>query len=371
MILIASVLKPVNDTRLYHKFGKTLAKHFPEKRIHIVGFCPAMPTIPEFSNIQFYPVFHFTRLSFRRVFANFILAWYLWKIRPKVLIISTFELLPIAVFYRLFFRVKLLYDVRENYAHNILYTQVFPKVLRALLAGIVRVIERTAHFWIHAYLLAERCYAEEMPWMSKKAVFAENKFDAELRTQLKPTAIKPLTFLYSGTIATDYGIFEAFDWIQALHTVDDTVRLQIIGYCPNRADFERLQAKIQQLPFVELSGGDSPVNHRVILQAMTAADWLLMPYQVNKSVENRIPTKFYEALALQKRCIIQPNPAWQTFFEQYPSSEVIFQNFRDISNLSNLYPTLRKTTQVVPENQISAAVFWQSEAVKLIQAIEV
>ena len=78
-ILIASVLKPVDDTRMYEKIGLALAK-IDKADIHIAGF--ASNNVSEYDNIEFHHLFKFNRLSLRRLLSS----WKLWKLLIKLFI---------------------------------------------------------------------------------------------------------------------------------------------------------------------------------------------------------------------------------------------------------------------------------------------
>ena len=61
-----SVLKPVTDSRAFEKVATSLAQT-NKYEINIIGFWTKK--IPDHSNIRFHPIFHFHRLSPRRLLA--------------------------------------------------------------------------------------------------------------------------------------------------------------------------------------------------------------------------------------------------------------------------------------------------------------
>ena len=91
-ILIASVLKPVNDTRMFEKVGQSLAK-LSETEIHIAGF--KAKNLSNASGIYFHPIFSFNRISFGRIQAQWNYYKLLLQLKPEVIIPNTFELLPV------------------------------------------------------------------------------------------------------------------------------------------------------------------------------------------------------------------------------------------------------------------------------------
>jgi len=111
-IAIASVLKPVDDTRLYEKMAVSLADT-GDFHVDIIGFRSSIN--PNYNNISFYPVFCFQRLHPMRLFSGLRLLKLLVKLKPDLLIITTHELLFAASLYKLLYGKAVIYDVCENY----------------------------------------------------------------------------------------------------------------------------------------------------------------------------------------------------------------------------------------------------------------
>jgi glycogen synthase len=366
-------LKPVHDTRLYEKIGQTLAAHFSDSQIYILAHQTPSPITPIHQNIQFIPLFHFKRLHFKRIFAN----WKLWKqlvrLKPDLVIIATFELLPAAIFYKISFgkkKKKIIYDVQENYAKNILHTQVFPFYIKYFLAFAVSAIERITQPWIDFYLLAENCYQQELKFTQSKSEVIANKFIQPQQAVLSsiPTIPSPYQLIYTGTISEDYGILRAIHFTQKLHTIEPRISLKIIGFAPKLQDLEKVKKEIKDLDFITLIGGESLVSHSEILQEIHPSSVVLMPYQVNKSVENRIPTKFYECLALQKPMLIQHNDFWKQYLENFDFQTALFIDFDDLANVKNIWEQIQRTPFYATLRPMQG-IYWEEEAQKLIKAV--
>src|SRR5687768_10146092 len=92
-IVIASVLKPVNDTRMFEKMGITLS-NTKSYKVHIIGFAP--PSIPA-TSIKLHPLKPFKRLSFDRLLAPWKVLRKVLSLKPSLLIITTHELLVPAI----------------------------------------------------------------------------------------------------------------------------------------------------------------------------------------------------------------------------------------------------------------------------------
>ena len=175
-IVIASILKSTQDIRTYHKIAKTIANQ-TNYDIHLIGHTSTNDnTSTNDGNIKFHRLYTFPRLSLKRLTANWYFFLLLWNLKPNIIIVSTFELLPASLLYKLLFRVRLGYDVQENYAFNVYYSKVFPYLLRPILYFWIRLLEIFAHPFINFYLLAEDCYALEIPFMKSKSYLLPNKF---------------------------------------------------------------------------------------------------------------------------------------------------------------------------------------------------
>ena len=96
IIVVASVLKPVDDVRLYEKFALSLGQT-NKYDINIIGF--STKNTPSQSNIKYYPIFKFRRMSIHRVLAPINYWICLRKLQPDLIIVTTAELLPVSCIY--------------------------------------------------------------------------------------------------------------------------------------------------------------------------------------------------------------------------------------------------------------------------------
>ena len=367
-ILLASLLKPINDTRLYEKLGVSISK-LPDSSVHICGYEAPIPENAA-SNISFHPIFGFNRLSLGRAKAQHAYYQLLLKVRPELIIVSTHELLLVSYLYKHKYGCRLVYDVQENYSLNLRAQHNYSRGLKHLMAWGVRGLEKLTATGIEHFLLAERSYAEELPFLQGRYTFIENKYKAP-SNQTKPDtpvaipAAAPLRLLYSGTIAEEYGVWEALALTEKLYALNPAVQLTIIGYCANAHTWERLQANCQKLPFVELIGGDRLVPHSHILEKISESHIGLLPYRYNPSTFRCIPTKLYEYMAHALPILIQQNPLWQAIVEGSGAGLSIDFRTADATSLHNQLLSTRFYTQGIPED-----IFWQSEEEKLLTLVQ-
>ncbi|QHT71195.1 glycosyltransferase family 4 protein [Rhodocytophaga rosea] len=330
-VVIASVLKPVDDTRMYEKFARTLASHL-EYHIHIIGFRASH--IPVEQNISFYPVFNFSRLSFKR----FVLSWdyykILHKVKPNIIIVNSADLLIVTCIYKIIFGSKILYDVQENYMYNSIYLKKFRRPLNYVIGYFLRTIEWISSPFISHFILAERSYQSELPFLGNKFTILENKFVPPIsnytsqRVQKKNRSIYHL--LYSGTIAEAYGIFEAIDLTVQLNQADHRFHLTIIGYCADAKVLAKVKSYIASHWFIQIIGGDTLVPHSVIIEKIQDADIGLVAYQYNKSTINKLPTKLNEYMYYELPILLPFNKTWKAYCDPFRACLEI--NYRSVDS---------------------------------------
>ncbi len=362
-VAILSVLKPINDPRMYEKIGKSLAST-NQFEVHIVGYQSAIPitNLP----IRFYPLFSFRRLSLSRLTSSWRIGRFLLKVKPEIVISNTHENLIVSTLYKILFGGRLIYDIRENYFRNIWFQENYPPPLRQLLACYTRFKEYICHPFINHYLLAERGYLKEMHFTAKKSTIIENKYQPDETVLPVHRGIKikePFNIIYSGTIAKEYGI------IEAIHLADELIKnykitLYIVGYSPNNQILNNIKVLLQGKPHIQLIGGASPVPHKAILDYIKHCNIAITPYQLNKSFQNCIPTKFYEYIYHQIPILIPDhNPLWNNLIEAYGAGFTI--DFYHL-NPDSLIHKIKNT--IFYGNKIDyKEILWNNEELKLLK----
>jgi len=360
-IVLASVLKPIDDTRMFEKIGKSLSTN-NNYEIFIIGY-PSKKQ-PDEVKIQFIPHPNFIRLSLYRLIIPLITLQKIGKVKPDVLIVNTHELLLVAGLCRILYGSKAVYDIQENYWRNILWTRAFPPIIRQLLAIWVRGKEILLSKFVQLFILAEKGFEKEMNFFRKKFIVLENK-------SLLPSGFirsrqgEKINLLFSGTISESTGVFQAIELAKQLHQSDNNVRLQIIGYCAVSSTLQKLRQSIEDYSFITLTGGDHLVPHLEILTQIACSDFGILYYPPSPHTENKIPTKLYEYLSAELPIIIQNHPSWMALCEPYCAAIAIDYNLpiHTADLLSKMKQTRFYTTP--PTN-----VTWASEEEKLLKAIE-
>lgn len=316
-VVIASVLKPIDDTRMYEKFGLSMAKT-SKYDVNIIGF--ASKNVKAHDSISFHSLGSFARMSWARLFAPFRIGRLYLKVKPDIIIANTHEILLVTVMYKILFGAKTMYDVRENYFKNILYTDVFPPVLRPFLAAWVRMKEWVTRPFFNQFVLAESIYRQQLPFIPNSAVVVENKYKAtgSISQVQRPMNPETIDLIYSGTISNSNGVFEAIDIVAQLHALDTGIRLKIVGYCALKTDLLRLQETIQGKDFIQLIGGDYLVPHSTIVDEIAQADFGFVLKKPNNGInDDKLLTRLFEYTANHLPIIMLNNPTWISFCQNF------------------------------------------------------
>jgi hypothetical protein len=357
-IVIASVLKPVDDTRMFEKIGMSLHST-GQYKIHILGYKGDSDPPP---GLYFHAHERFARISFKRLLVPWKILNKIITIRPKLIIITTHELLWISMLAKMIVGSKVVYDVQENYFLNILYTDSFPRLLRPSIAAYVRLKEVLFSPFIDHFLLAEKGYERELPFGRKKRTVIENKVRRPTREIVRNDQ-RGNSLVFSGTLAETTGIFTAIELGVKLHDIDHSVTLTIIGYCPRQDTLYKIINTIEPYTFIKLIGGDKLVSHKDVLACVAKSDFGIIAYPPNVSTASSVPTKLYEYLGYRLPILLVNHKLWVEYCAAYNAAVVFESRLGDAASVYQAMKTKKFYTKL-PED-----VYWESEAVKLEEVV--
>jgi glycosyltransferase involved in cell wall biosynthesis len=357
-IVIASVLKPVDDTRLSEKLAATLVAAG-----HDVWLLGRSAGKPPADGIHRWALPPFERLSFGRWWARWQILRKCVEVKPELLIVSTHELLIVGIANRILFGTRLVYDIQENYYRNIIWTTAFPRLLRWPLAGWVRLKEKLTAPFFHRFLLAEEGYQQELTFTRGRAVVLPNKCVLPPGFQRAPDSKKPI-LLFSGTLARSTGVMQAIALAQRLHAADAAVELRLVGHCASPREWDEIETAIGDASFISVTGGRVLVPHAQVLEAIRTAHAGIVYYPPSPHIENRIPTKLYEYLAAGLPILLQRQPVWQALANRVNGALVV--DFDQIDGPA-LLRQLREQTFSTGD---ASAFTWAQEAPKLTLLIQ-
>ncbi len=357
-IVLASVLKPVSDPRMYKKMALTLLSR-ADCTVYLFGQAGQLPPLPPHLRVWRRPAFG--RLSWRRWASNLVYCKFLLRVKPDLIIYQTPDLQAVTCFYKILFGAKICYDVQENYFRNVAQSGIYPRGLGWGLGNLIRLGEYLTRPLHDHYFLAERGYAQEFGFTRDKSTILENKYKPSGDFKNKPTAQTNPRFrlLYSGTIAAHYGVFEAVALAKALHAHDARFELLVIGYAAQASVRTQLRAAVADAPYIRLEGIEKPVPHTAIEAAITAAGCGLVPYRPNPSTENCLPTKLFEYAAYRLPMLIPDNPLWLAFCQKWDAGFSINYFSPDISN--TIRQLFSKNFYQVSAEALDRAVRWEAD----------
>lgn len=346
VVLLASVLKPVDDTRMRGKFAETLCQQ-PGIEVHIAGRAGREVHIAgrtgqgaqkagAAAGIQQHGIFSGSRVSWNRLLAQARYWRLLSRLRPNLVFVHAPELLPLTLLWqRLGLSRQFVYDIRENYALNVSTQGVYQGFVQRLLAAGLRRVEALAARKAAGIVLAEESYASELPFIPElppeRVVLLENKYQPAPGEQLPtgprplPASDAPLQLLFSGTISEINGVREAIALTQELRKArPGGARLTIIGFCQQPELLHHLTQLAAAHPdWLTLQGGAQPVPHAAIVAAITRADIGLLPYQPHPSTARCRPTKLFEYLAHGLPVLIPANLLWESLVRRHQAGLVL------------------------------------------------
>lgn len=305
-IVIASILKPANDTRMFEKMAKSLIAT-GKWDVTIIGYGNTF----DLGEINMHSLGEFKRISFDRILAHLKALKFITRVKPKILIITTHELLNVAVTYKFFYGCKIYYDIQENYLLNLTSTSTFPPLIKYGIAYWVRFKEWLSKPFIHHYFLAEKSYVSELSFIGKKFSVIENRCWLPENFHRKSGTSGKLKILFTGTIDDSTGIWESIELCRKMFLLNDKVELRIIGYCAIECTRKLLLKEIQNHPFISFVGLDKLVSHEIILEEISGASAGIVYYPPSKHNKDRIPTKVYEYLACQLPVILDASASWK------------------------------------------------------------
>jgi hypothetical protein len=363
-IVIASVLKPLKDPRTYFRFGIS-TRETNKYLINIIGFSTKIES--DEKNIKFHAIFSKNRNHLSRLIVGWRFLKKIFTTKPKLVIITTYELLPVAVLGKWILGYKVVYDLQENYILNLSQNKTMSGWRKILSKAIVSLIESGSKPFIDRYFFAEENYQQEFPNIQNYTVL-QNKYFGNVASieSVNLSAKRDLRFLISGTLTEVYGILEGIEWFKSIHPYYPQATLTVIGHVPMLGYLQKLNESTADQSSIFLHASGNPVLYSEILKAYEEADIILLPYHQIPSIRPKIPSKMYESIALGKPCLFQINSKWEKICSVYPSGQGI--DFADLTHSRQQLEAFLNTLFFVQKP--SEEVLWISDEHRFLQVIE-
>ncbi|MFD1467173.1 glycosyltransferase [Hymenobacter caeli] len=375
VVLLASVLKPVDEPRMRGKFAETLLEH-PGVQVHVAGRGPGTGGAEAGGRLHSHAIFQGSRLGLSRLGAQGRYWQLLRHLRPELVIVHAPELLPLTLLWQ--WRGagrRFIYDIQENFALNVRTQRIYGPWVGRALAGALRRVEAWAARRAAGLVLAEASYAAELPFLARATgpvVVLENKYQPA-PGETPPAAARPLPgpgeplqLLFSGTLSELSGVREAVALAEALHAArPGGAHLTVVGFCQQPALLQWLTERAAAHPArLTLAGGARPVPHAAVVAAIGRAHLGLLAYRPHPSSERCQPTKLFEYLALGLPLLVPPNPRWAASVRAHGAGLVV--DFADPAGAAAAVLAGLATGPVFYPQGPPAGARWAAEGKKLL-----
>lgn len=364
-ILIASVLKPVDDVRHYRKLARSLVSA-NKYQIFIIGKGCAKNSGDE--RIEFLPTGNFDRFSLKRIGAQWTFFQAIKSIRPALVLITTPELLPLASWLKSRYKFKLVFDVQEDYDRNFTHQKEYGYVHKILFRGLLKLTDHTLEKVDH-FILAERIYTTLEKYKNRTYTLLENKFlpeDLQPVSEVKIPKSSKIKVLISGTLSPYTNPILGIQFFKKLAHLNSELELIVIGKVLSASYKKQIEQAVNNHSQIKLFLELKEVNYELILNHLHECDYGLIPYLPDPVNESRIPTKLFEFAANGKPFFILENSSWQTFGRELGTA--IGVNF--------LSPDLTKLESVLVQGgkrtlpRVNDKALWLTERDELLNSIE-
>ncbi|GMQ23777.1 hypothetical protein Aoki45_04590 [Algoriphagus sp. oki45] len=360
-VLIASTLKPIQDPRAFGKLALSLGET-NKYQINIIGF--SSKKLKNTIDFRFFSSMGDSSF-WSRIGSQIRLFRCLIKIKPKLVVCCTWEFLPVLSLFKSILGFKLVYDVQENYISNLDLNPELNEKQKRKRAFWIGWAEKKAK--VDLYLLAEKCYQEEMPEKWPFLVL-ENKFQGKSYNSA-PKDFKTRTefrFCLTGTLTPAFGTVQAIRWFQEIQKVYPKSRLSVIGHAPVPEFFQKLKGIEKESHGMDWMISQTPIPHEQLINTIAAADFSLLPYSLHAAIADKMPSKLFECAALGTPVLITPNPKWENFLAPFKGGFGI-----DFSDLMQAVPMFQQAIrQTYFSTPAPGDVLWDSQKSDFQQAID-
>jgi glycosyltransferase involved in cell wall biosynthesis len=357
-IVIASILKPVDDVRAYEKIAQSIAKT-NKYEVNIIGNLGKKESNSK--HITFNTHTLRSNSIIKRILIREKTLFTILTIRPQLLIITTYELINIALLAKLFCNCKVIYDVQENYAVNAKYLS--KSILKKAYSFIIKLKEKVSRWFVSEYWLAEACYADQLNFVKNRFSIIENKAKAVSHIRVPKEEIR---LLFSGTISNYAGVKNAIYLLRKIQEKHTNASLKIIGQIHDVALEKYLLEKQKTTCNIELNISRNSISHDQIIDAIFSTNLGIIGYEENEINRYKVPTKLYEYSRYQLPFVVMKETHWAQIGMQLGGSIPIDFQAPNIEEIMNF---IRNPYLLFTDNYPEVAT-WEYESRKVIDSID-
>jgi|GEM_PF-1569967 len=312
-----TILNPALHSRIFYK--EALSQVNAGYKVTIIGQDPASEPY-EKKGIKVIPIGVFGRGTAKRWRARRKVHKLARKVKADIFQVHTPELLKVCKELKEELpHTKIIYDVHEDYAANIVNTNTYPSWTKKTLARWVKDAESKFKKYGDAIFYSEDCYAGLVDFPKKKTAFVRNKFSPPKRIGPPDHEFKLPYMLYCGTISHMWGIKRTLELWKALNKLEP-LDLVIAGHTFNKELIEELEKqadKHNKKGKIHILGGLEYLPHRSIIELIKGSMFGTAFYKAVPYLKDKIPTKFYEFMGLGTPLLFTDNPPWNSLNDQF------------------------------------------------------
>lgn len=234
------------------------------------------------------------------------------EIQPRIVVLHSPELLLALPYLRRHTQAALWYDVHEDYALNFRFGSAYAAWPRAGLANAITQLEKWAAPRLDAATYAEVCFGNRLGIAEGRWATLPNAYQAPAGIVEPAIDTQDPLMLTTGTLAADWGLWESAElWIELNRT--RPVHWVVVGQANNSKVLDELKQRVNAAGLsarFTLRGGSNHVPYAEVVGWIRRCTFGTALYRLNPSIQDRIPSKFYEYIAQRKPLVTHSSPAW-------------------------------------------------------------
>jgi glycosyltransferase involved in cell wall biosynthesis len=303
----------LDDPRACYKLGFSLGQT-TKYEVKIIG--RFTNNIPAQSNIHFKPYCKLKSAFLLRIIAPFVFFISALAFKPRLIIFCSWELIIPSFVLKFILGCKLIYDIQEDYPANVRELSNMNHVLKSFAAKMIEGIEKPVFRIADKLFLAEKIYLTDKNLDPKRCLILENK--AILSKNESVFLGDEFTLLFTGTIASSTGIFEAIELARQLNEIDPKLKLVVSGQVHEKNIWNKLLSLSARHSFIQLNISFNSIPYHQILESISKAHAGIISYRENAATKGKIPTKLFEYAAHKLPILLlSQNKKWEEFIKEF------------------------------------------------------
>lgn len=319
-ICILVTAAPWSEARLFHEQTPALAEDG-----HKVVYMAVDPDTTATDKFQFYTLSRRQR-KMARFTGSINLLRHILKVNPDVLEVTCVEQLPLGLVLKLFTRIKVAYDCREDMYHSMLDSKVwFPTWVRRILACCTLILEFLADRIFDGLIASDPAIFHMHKAMppSRKIVFYNAPLLSLFGKDYLPLAERPYDVVLMGSMSQRSGLLVLIEALRILANQGRAIKTLLIGR-PPKEDAKILEKTLGELKLtdkVTITGFRPHVEIPEILK--TAKIGLVLLLDMPK-FHNNIACKAFEYMACGMPVVSSDLPPERLFIRE-PETGIFFK----------------------------------------------